>query len=236
MMGSMAERRRSSRLMTPKTPLLDDFPEIAQMFADVFLVDLADVEPRRDDPRGPEVASDQCDLEKLATVLRVAVAGRVRLLAAILDRHAHQFQKLAAEETRTVLIAASWADEIQDTLSSLGTARNFIAKALRRSVDKVDALVKEGSAALVFEAKAKFLKEELVSGNEYVDFVDHLREKYVSPRNAVWQLAKSTSALSSRAWLEILPEFEETTEIFPIVVTTTSAWIAQEQDCSSGRK
>jgi hypothetical protein len=84
---------------------------------------------------------------------------------------------------------------------------------------EVDALASEGSAALVFEAKAKFLKEELVSGNEYADFVGHLREKYISPRNAVWQLAKSTASVSARAWPELPPEFEETTEIFPIVIT-----------------
>jgi len=84
---------------------------------------------------------------------------------------------------------------------------------------EVDALVSEGPAAFVIEAKAKFLKEELVSGNDYTDFVGHLREKYVSRGNAVWQLAKSTAAMSARAWPELPAEFAGATEIFPIVVT-----------------
>ena len=55
--------------------------------------------------------------------------------------------------------------------------------------------------------------------DDYADFVGHLREKYVSPRNAVWQLAKSTAAVSARTWPELPPEFADTTGIFPIVVT-----------------
>ena len=52
-----------------------------------------------------------------------------------------------------------------------------LEKANGKNTDfEIDALVSEGSAALVFEAKAKFLKEELVSGNEHADFVGHLRE------------------------------------------------------------
>lgn len=70
----------------------------------------------------------------------------------------------------------------------------------------------------MFEAKAKFLKEELVSGNEYADFVGHLREKYISKGNAVWQLAKSTSAISKRGWPELPDEFATPAEIYPIVV------------------
>ncbi len=89
----------------------------------------------------------------------------------------------------------------------------------RRTDFEVDALVSEGPAAIVIEAKAKFLKEELVSGNDYANFVGHLREKYVSPGNAVWQLAKSTAAMSARAWPELPAEFEKIAEMFPIVVT-----------------
>jgi len=84
---------------------------------------------------------------------------------------------------------------------------------------EVDALAAEGRTTFAFEAKAKFLKEELISGNDYADFVDHLHEKYISKGNAVWQLAKSTAAISARAWLELPAEFAETTEIFPIMVT-----------------
>jgi hypothetical protein len=84
---------------------------------------------------------------------------------------------------------------------------------------EVDALAAEGSATFVFEAKAKFLKEELISGNDYSDFVGHLREKYVSKGNAVWQLAKSSAAISARSWPEFPSEFAEASEIFPIVVT-----------------
>jgi len=74
-----------------------------------------------------------------------------------------------------------------------------LTKANGKDTDfEVDALVSEGPVAHVIEAKAKFLKEELVSGNDYADFVGHLREKYVSRGNAVWQLAKSTAAMSAR--------------------------------------
>jgi len=95
-----------------------------------------------------------------------------------------------------------------------------LTKANGKDTDfEVDALVSEGPVAHVIEAKAKFLKEELVSGNDYADFVGHLREKYVSRGNAVWQLAKSTAAMSARAWPELPAEFGTTTEMFPIVVT-----------------
>lgn len=100
-----------------------------------------------------------------------------------------------------------------------GNARFNLEKANGKNTDfEVDAVAGEGSATLVFEAKAKFLKEELVSGNEYADFVGHLREKYISKGNAVWQLAKSASAISKRAWPELPGEFAAPTEIYPIVV------------------
>jgi hypothetical protein len=95
-----------------------------------------------------------------------------------------------------------------------------LEKANGRDTDfEVDALVAEQHDAFVFEAKAKFLKEELVSGNEYADFAGHLREKYVSPRNAIWQLAKSTSSMSAKAWPELPTEFAAATRIFPVVIT-----------------
>ncbi len=98
-------------------------------------------------------------------------------------------------------------------------ARLNLEKANGKNTDfEVDAVAGEATATLVFEAKAKFLKEELVSGNEYADFVGHLREKYISKGNAVWQLAKSTSAISKRAWPELPSEFAAPTEIYPIVV------------------
>jgi hypothetical protein len=100
-----------------------------------------------------------------------------------------------------------------------GNAKLNLEKANGKKTDfEVDAVAGEATATLVLEAKAKFLKEELVSGNEYADFVGHLREKYVSKGNAVWQLAKSTSAISKRAWLELPGEFAAPTEIYPIVV------------------
>jgi hypothetical protein len=84
---------------------------------------------------------------------------------------------------------------------------------------EVDALAREDAAALVFESKAKFLREEMISGNDYANFLEHLRESYVDPRNAVWQLANITSAISSRTWRELPEEFEDSRVIFPIVVT-----------------
>jgi hypothetical protein len=84
---------------------------------------------------------------------------------------------------------------------------------------EVDALVAEGSSALVFETKAKFLNEDLISGNSYAGFVEHLREKYVTPGNAVWQLAKITAAMAAGDWTAIPAEFAATTRVFPIVLT-----------------
>ncbi|MCP3471800.1 hypothetical protein NLM33_25030 [Bradyrhizobium sp. CCGUVB1N3] len=100
-----------------------------------------------------------------------------------------------------------------------GNARLNLEKANGKKTEfEVDAVAGEAAAILVFEAKAKFLKEELVSGNEYADFVGHLREKYISKGNAVWQLAKSTGAISKRDWPELPDEFASPTEIYPIVV------------------
>jgi hypothetical protein len=84
---------------------------------------------------------------------------------------------------------------------------------------EVDALVAEGDSAFVFETKAKFLKEELISGNAYANFVEHLREKYVSKGNAVCQLEKIVSAMSAGTWTTIPAEFAAATRIFPIVLT-----------------
>jgi hypothetical protein len=89
----------------------------------------------------------------------------------------------------------------------------------KTTVFEVDALVAEGPSALVFETKAKFLNEDLVSGNAYAGFVEHLREKYVSRGNAVWQLAKITAAMSAGIWTTMPAEFKAATRIFPIVLT-----------------
>jgi hypothetical protein len=83
---------------------------------------------------------------------------------------------------------------------------------------EVDTLVAEGACAFIIETKAKFLKEELISGNAYANFVEHLREKYVSKGNAVWQLEKIVSAMSAGTWTTIPVEFAATTRIFPIVL------------------
>ncbi len=89
----------------------------------------------------------------------------------------------------------------------------------KTTVFEVDALVAEGPAAFVFETKAKFLNEDLVSGNAYAGFVEHLRDKYVSRGNAVWQLAKITRSMCAGDWTTIPPGFEAATRIFPIVLT-----------------
>jgi hypothetical protein len=89
----------------------------------------------------------------------------------------------------------------------------------KTTVFEVDALVAEGPSAFVFETKAKFLNEDLVSGNAYAGFVEHLREKYVSRGNAVWQLAKITAATSAGNWTTMPAELEAATRIFPIVLT-----------------
>jgi hypothetical protein len=89
----------------------------------------------------------------------------------------------------------------------------------KTTVFEVDALVAEGNSAFVIETKAKFLNEELVSGNAYAGFVEHLREKYVSRGNAVWQLAKITEAMSTGDWPTMPADFKAATRIFPIVLT-----------------
>jgi hypothetical protein len=89
----------------------------------------------------------------------------------------------------------------------------------KTTVFEVDALVAEGTSAFVFETKAKFLNEDLVCGNAYAGFVEHLREKYVSRGNAVWQLSKITAAMSAGNWTTMPAEFSAATRIFPIVLT-----------------
>ncbi|WP_342712553.1 hypothetical protein AAFG13_15660 [Bradyrhizobium sp. B124] len=89
----------------------------------------------------------------------------------------------------------------------------------KTTVFEVDALIAEGTSAFVFETKAKFLNEDLVSGNAYAGFVEHLREKYVSRGNAVWQLAKITAAMSADNWRTMPAELSVAKRIFPIVLT-----------------
>ena len=109
----------------------------------------------------------------------------------------------------------------------------------KSTIFEVDALVAEGNSAFVFETKAKFLNEDLVSGNAYAGFVEHLREKYVSRGNAVWQLAKITAAMSVGNWTTMPAEFKPATRIFPIVLTHdirmdspgTGMFLAQEMKC-----
>jgi len=135
------------------------------------------------------------------------------------------FAPLRGHPERSKALFAAFGDAFEEYSSDILRRMFFRAhfnleKMKGKRVEfEVDALIAEGTSAFVFETKAKFLKEELISGNAYAGFVEHLREKYVSKGNAVWQLEKIVSAMSAGAWTTIPAEFGAVTRIFPIVLT-----------------
>jgi hypothetical protein len=135
------------------------------------------------------------------------------------------FVPLRGHSERSKALFAAFGDAFEeyssDILRRMFSSAHFnLEKMKGKKVEfEVDALIAEGTSAFVFETKAKFLKEELISGNAYAGFVEHLREKYVSKGNAVWQLEKIVSAISTGAWTTIPAEFGAVTHIFPIVLT-----------------
>jgi len=135
------------------------------------------------------------------------------------------FVPLRGHPERGKALLGAFGDAFEEyangVLSRMFKAHHFNLKKIegKTTVFEVDALVAEGPAAFVFETKAKFLNEDLVSGNAYAGFVEHLRDKYVSRGNAVWQLAKITRSMCAGDWTTIPPGFEAATRIFPIVLT-----------------
>jgi hypothetical protein len=114
------------------------------------------------------------------------------------------FAPLRGHPERSKTLFPAFGDAFEEYSSAIlrrmfPKAHFNLEKMKGKKVDfEVDALIAEGSSAIVFETKAKFLKEELISGNAYADFVEHLRGKYVSKGNAVFQL-KKLSARCPRA-------------------------------------
>lgn len=135
------------------------------------------------------------------------------------------FVPLRGHPERSKALFAAFGDAFEEYSNGIlrrmfSNAHFNLEKMKGKKVDfEVDALIAEGTSAFVFETKAKFLKEELISGNAYAGFVEHLREKYVSRGNAVWQLEKIVTAMSTGTWTTIPAEFGAMTRIFPIVLT-----------------
>jgi hypothetical protein len=135
------------------------------------------------------------------------------------------FVPLRGHPERSKALFAAFGDAFEEYSSGIlrrmfSNAHFNLKKMKGKKVDfEVDALIAQEGSAFVFETKAKFLKEELISGNAYAGFVEHLRERYVSRGNAVWQLEKIVTAISAGTWATIPAEFGAMTRIFPIVLT-----------------
>ena len=90
---------------------------------------------------------------------------------------------------------------------------------------EVDAHVVSGSAAAVLEVKASFVSEDVTTGTN-AQFVDHLRDRYVSDDagrpKGVKQLARVVNAICSNDWSGEEDEFNAVVRLFPVLVVLDS--------------
>lgn len=88
---------------------------------------------------------------------------------------------------------------------------------------EADAILNDVTAAVVFEHKAAWLREDKILADDHEEFLDQLREKYGVSSNGderpkgVAQLTKIIGAITRREWKGERDEFSHLQAIYPVL-------------------
>jgi hypothetical protein len=102
---------------------------------------------------------------------------------------------------------------------------NIYGKDQNNQEFEIDACLNDISDVVFFETKTGLIREDKILLNNYEEYLNHLREKYVqtsTSNKGIGQLVRSIQALASRICVGENREFENAKEVYPIIVVYDS--------------